>query len=142
VIPPVGAEYADPAEPDGLVAANRPRVRRDRVDDEPVVALVLEQVPGGRADRVLAEPLSVECRIEEEVEAGVPVLRVFLRQSARTGLDALHPNHSTCRTHRNQRYVKLAFDPPLSAAGATLNSRPHREHLTLTPMSPASRLPQ
>jgi len=43
-----------------------------------MVPAILEQVPGGRADGVLAEPLPMERRIEEKVEVGVPVFRVFL----------------------------------------------------------------
>jgi hypothetical protein len=51
---------------------------RRRVDRDPVMAAVLDQVPHEQLDRLRAEAAPVQCRIDEDVDAGVSVLRVRL----------------------------------------------------------------
>ena len=77
----------DPLEPDPLVGADRPLVRHRRVDGDPVVAALLEELPGQRADGVGAETLSPTGGGHEDVDAGVPVVGLVLLH----GLD--EPDH-------------------------------------------------
>jgi hypothetical protein len=72
------AHDPDPPEPGLLVAADRALVLGGRVDHEPVVATVGDEVPRHRPDRVRAEPAAVMGLAEEEVDAGVLVVGVGL----------------------------------------------------------------
>ena len=121
MIPPVGAEDADPAEADGLVAADRARIRRGRVDDEPVMTPLLEEVPGGCADGVLPETAAVETGIEEEIDAGVPVLRVLLLvcldEADGDAVQLDDPAGQVVVRQLAARVVGIAFPPPARDLG-------------------------
>ena len=69
---------ADRPEADGLVGGDGPRVGRRRVDGQPMVAALVEQPARGRPDGVTTEAAALEVRPEEQVEPGVPVVRVVL----------------------------------------------------------------
>ena len=69
---------ADALEPDLLVAADRALVVRGRVDREPVVAAIADQVARQRPHGVGAEPAAVVRRAEEEVDRRVAELLVVL----------------------------------------------------------------
>jgi hypothetical protein len=58
------------------VAADCTRVRSGRVDDDPVMPAILEQVAGDRPDGVLSEAAAVVLRIEEEIQSRMPELGV------------------------------------------------------------------
>jgi hypothetical protein len=75
---PVLAHDADGAEADLLVGADRTRVVGGRVDREPVVAALLDQVPRERPYRVGSEALSLMAVREEEVDPGVAEVRLVL----------------------------------------------------------------
>ena len=103
----VPAHHADRPETDPLVGANGALVGRGRVDGEPMVTACLEQVPRKRADRVGAEAAVLECRGEEDVDAGVAVLRLVLLPV----LDAAR-DLALDLDHERRRVVELGLRSP------------------------------
>ena len=55
----VRAQHADRSEPDLLVGADRGRVVGRRIDREPMVTALLDQVPGEHEDRLRPETFPV-----------------------------------------------------------------------------------
>jgi hypothetical protein len=72
------AHHADRQEAGLLVAADRPPVGRRRVDGDPVMPPPFEQEPGKQADGLRADAFALVGGTEEDVDARVPVHRVFL----------------------------------------------------------------
>src|SRR5207247_2264551 len=69
---------ADGPEADLLVAADRARVVRGGVDDQPVVAAVLEEVAREQPDRLRSEAAVLEAARQVDVDAGVKVVGIRL----------------------------------------------------------------
>jgi hypothetical protein len=72
--PLVEAHDADRLEADLLVGADRVLVVDCRVDRDPVVAALVEEVACDEPDHLWAEAVSLRARRQEEVDAGVPVV--------------------------------------------------------------------
>src|SRR5436190_16138577 len=72
-IPLVPAHHSDWLEAGLFVGADRGHVVGSRVDRDPVVAALLDQLSGDSAYRLLAEAATVQRRAEEEVDASVLV---------------------------------------------------------------------
>ena len=70
--------HPDRTKADALVGANRARVRGGRVDHEPMVAALLEEIAGKERQSRRPEPLAVMPRREEDIHAGVAVVRIEL----------------------------------------------------------------
>jgi len=77
-VEPVFAHHPNAAEADLFVAADRALVVGCRIDDQAVVAALVEQIASHRPDDVGAEPEVLEGDAEEEIHARVPVLMVQL----------------------------------------------------------------
>src|SRR5215469_12011989 len=70
--------HADRPEASFGVAADRPVVRRRRVDGDAVVTALLEQEPGQQRDGLAPCALALEAAAEEDIDSGVPVHRGLL----------------------------------------------------------------
>src|SRR5204863_4592840 len=78
-------------EADLLVAADRRGIVGGRIDREPVMSALLDQIPSHRPDGVGPDPLVVTLGREEEVDAGAPVLGSgLLRRADRADHLTLH----------------------------------------------------
>ena len=76
---PLGAAPdADGTEPDLGVAADGGDVIDGRVDLQPVVAVVDDEVAGQRPDRIAADAAPVDGRVDVDVDAGVAIIRILL----------------------------------------------------------------
>ena len=73
----VGAHDPDPTEADLLVGADRGRVVGRRVDREPVVTALLDQVPREDPHRLAPQSLAVPRRRQVQVDAGAAVHRII-----------------------------------------------------------------
>ena len=74
----VEAHGADRLEAGLRVAADRRRVVGGRVDRDPVMAQLADQVPNDSADGLRTDSAALQCRIDEQVDRSVPVLRLGL----------------------------------------------------------------
>src|SRR3984885_13976474 len=74
----IGPHHADPLEARLLVAADRSRVLSSRVDRDPMVASLLNQMVDRAAEHLGAEPAAVARRVEKQVDRGVAVARLAL----------------------------------------------------------------
>ena len=102
----VAAQHADPPEADLLIAADGRCVRERGVDGHPVVPEVVEQVAHHGPDRVGAEPAAVDARVEDDVDARVPVLRIGLLPQLH------HPDHvvAVALAHRESLRVAVRIE--------------------------------
>jgi hypothetical protein len=74
----VASHHTDRPEADLLVRADGRDIVGSRIDDEPVVAQIIDEVAGQRTDRVASQTLARLGRIEVDIDSGVPVHRVVL----------------------------------------------------------------
>lgn len=74
----IAAHQSDGSEPDRRVAANRRVVVSGRIDDQPMMASLVEQVVDDRSDRIGAIAATLDGGIEVDVQRGVTVVRVLL----------------------------------------------------------------
>jgi hypothetical protein len=109
----VGTHHADGPETDLLVGANSRRVRGSRVDRDAVVATILEQVAHHAADGLGAEASTVQCRVEEQVDAGVAVARLgLLPELDQAGDRAVHHDRQARRLRLIPRETLVRGVPP------------------------------
>ena len=112
------AHHADRAEANLRIAADRPLVRRGRVDGDPVVLPPLVQEPGEQADGLGADAAALVGGAEEDVDARVPVHRVFLLvvldAPGDVAVDLDHEQHARPVTGELRRDVLgfLGLTPP------------------------------
>src|SRR5919197_6295393 len=87
----VAPHHADPLEPRLLVGADRSYVRRRGVDRDAVMAPVVDEVTDDAPERRSADALTVERRVEKQVDAGEAVaglqLLVVLDQAGDAAVD-------------------------------------------------------